>query len=103
MGTINNLFSGIETAVIQAALPTLTNIQTALQAIEQNPGNPVILAQQEAVIIGSVNTLMLEAPALIPALQSQAIAAGAGEGVTILGEIIAALQAQITPPASSKK
>ena len=95
MGTTSNVVSALEADIIQLALPTLTTIQTAFTTIAANPGNAVVLAQQEAVIIGSINTLLVEAPALLPILQAQAIAAGATQASTLLGDLIAKLQAQL--------
>jgi hypothetical protein len=100
MGTANNVISALEADIIQLALPTLTSIQTAFNTIASNPGNAVVLAQQEAVIVGSVNTLLVEAPALLPILQAQAISVGATQASTLLGDLIAKLQAQL--PASAK-
>jgi len=101
MDTANSVVSALEADIIQLALPTLTAIQSAFSTIAANPGNAVVLAQQEAIIVGSINTLLVEAPALLPILQAQAIAAGATQAATLLGELIAKLEAQL--PASAAK
>lgn len=100
--TILNPFSNIEALLIQSVLPYFTNIQTALQTIEANPGNMIVLAQQEAVIVTNANQIMVEAPVLIPSLQSQAISLGAGYGANVLGQIITALNNQITTTTPTK-
>jgi hypothetical protein len=91
MGTINNILPALEADVINLVIPSLTNIQTALTTISQNPGNAVVLAEQEAVIIANVNTVIADAPAALPALQATAIGLGAQEGAALVGKLIAYL------------
>ena len=95
-----NPLSTLEAALAQLALTPLTNIQTAFNMVAANPGNQTILLEQEAVVIANVNTLIAEAPAAIPILQQTAIGYGAAQGSNIVGQIIAALQNVITPPAA---
>lgn len=91
----NDIIANLEAAVIAAALPALQNIDAAVKAIAAAPGNAAVFVQQEAVIISNVNTLVLEAPALIPVLQGQAIAAAATQAGDLLDKLIADLQAKI--------
>jgi hypothetical protein len=94
---LSALGTALETDVINLALPTLQNIQTAFNAIAAAPGNAVVLAEQEAVIVANVNQLLVQAPALLPILQSSAISAGATTASGILADIISKLQSVIAP------
>lgn len=90
-----SIINNLESAIIAAALPAIKNIDAAVKAIAAAPGDAAVFIQQEGVIISSVNTLILEAPALIPVLQAQAIGAAAAEGGDLLDKIIADLEAKI--------
>lgn len=107
MGTTNNILNQlagqIEADVAQIAIPALTNIQNAFAAVVAAKGDPATVISQQAVIVANVNTLILEAPALIPVLQQQAIVAGASLAQTEIGNVITYLNGLITPPPATGK
>jgi hypothetical protein len=104
MNTTPNPLNALQTTILQAFLPTLTNIQAAFNDIELNPTQAEV-ATQFAVIQGQVVTLELTLPALVPALEGDAIAAGAQQASNGLGSIIAAINNQLinlNPPNDPK-
>jgi hypothetical protein len=103
--TTPNPLNALKIAILQALLTPITNIQTAVANVEANP-TIANATQQLAIIQGQVLTLELEAPALLPTVEGDILAAGAQEVNDGLGSIISDINAQIAaaqPSAASKK
>lgn len=96
---VNSLLQDIEADVAKIALPALQNIQGAFNAVVASNGDTAVVIEQEAVILSNINTIELEAPALIPVLQAQAIVSGSSLASTEIGNLIAYLNNLVTPAA----
>lgn len=96
----SNAINAFKVAILTAVATALTNVETAFSNLAANP-TEANAVEQLAVIEGQLATLELEAPAMVPGLESAAIAEGAQEAKQGLSNIIASINAAIAGSSTS--
>lgn len=89
----------IESAAAKILIGDLTEIQSAVNIINANPGNNVVIQEQIAAIVGVFEKAKFQAPVLLPLAEATLIQAIASNLTSLIGNVIGKLEPIASTPA----